>query len=107
MKLTELRAMLERATPRPWVIHAAPKYHHIKTSGGAYIFEPGCQPRQRADAALIVALVNAAPRLLAVVGAAKRHALAVEGDDRGQLSGERRDITMRDLLMSLKALEDA
>jgi hypothetical protein len=78
MTLPELAKLLEAATPGPWHVDDSHPEHHISA---AYRSETGGRghtvsavefkhAQGRADLEAVVALVNAAPRLLALAGAA-------------------------------------
>ncbi len=64
--INQLRDLLAQATPGPWAVHYGYKLPHIKADDGRYILEAGTVygPRTKADAALIVAAMNALPSLL-------------------------------------------
>lgn len=108
MKLNELRELMGRATPGPWKEDRGDIEAHMATPG-----KNGVQPHSLLkgwddgsawfnadeDAQFVVALVNAAPKLLAVVEAAK--AL----DD--EVNSKTGTIAFPRIHSALKALENA
>lgn len=78
--MTDLRALLAAATPRPWtwLPDDAPLGRRF---GGEGALEESGYVRKDEDAALIVALVNCADELLAVTEAAR--AFILDGDIAG------------------------
>lgn len=86
-----LKELLAKATPGPWVVAEKPKYDHILSADGRYIFEPGRPVVQRQDAQVIVAAVNALPELLVDLEAARRELAEV----RERMSEREHDMHMR------------
>jgi hypothetical protein len=82
--LQSLRAMMEAATPGPWKIHdragttvlASDGYSATNTESNLF----DSHARNSANAALIVAAINALPRLLSIAEAYEASHAAPEGD---------------------------
>lgn len=111
MMIDVINALYNNAARGPWTLVADPPDEPEAVCEIHNTYNPEhadplvAEALWKKDADVILALYNSWPCIERVLQAAHRHVLAVEGDKDGRLSGERRDITMRDLIVALDALE--